>query len=231
MAIITPSSLISEVRGSAGTLTYSKNKYRAYVKERVAPTDTPSDWKSLARDLLHTAVDNWKAFTDAQRLQWMTLAENFNTQSRLGQQKPIGGYQLYCRAWMNAYYGGESSHIAPEGPFTMPTVKVLTLTATESGLSFAAQVSATHNRLYYIIRACDGVAPSRMSVNSVTMVNIIGGSVYSTSISVDFLNDLYTRIVAGSYSAGLKIFCSFQLVDVRNGQTTPAMVRSKIITA
>lgn len=70
MAVITPSSLISEIRGSVGDVTYSRNRYGPYVKAKLTQPASATDAQILRRDALTLGVTNWKTLSDAEYLTW-----------------------------------------------------------------------------------------------------------------------------------------------------------------
>jgi hypothetical protein len=73
MAVITPSSIVSEIRGSVGDVTYSKNRYGPYVKAKLIQPASSTAPQVVMRDALADGVASWQLTTEATKQAW----ENF----------------------------------------------------------------------------------------------------------------------------------------------------------
>lgn len=95
MALIVPGSLVSDVRGSIGTETYSRNQGGLYVRTRAGPIGAPTA-KQLNRQAAMTALSQaWSGtLNEAQRDTWRQYAHAFPGRNRWGNPTQTNGY---CR--------------------------------------------------------------------------------------------------------------------------------------
>lgn len=229
MAIITPSSIISEIRGSIGDKTFSRNKYRSYVKARVAPTDTQSSYKTFARLCMSNAIAAWQAFTDQQRQNWIIFAETLTTKSRLGETKRISAQQAFVRSYINSCYINQENNFSARGIRQRGVINSEELFCVDAilrvfwnqqfkGINFAA-----------IIKASPPVPATIYSKNS-TQLNFIDFSDSDSGV-IDFnittpYENRYSSLLSNE---GKKVFASITIVDKLNGVAYTPVILSTII--
>lgn len=106
MALFTPSSTISEIRGSIGSQTYSRNRYRNIIRNRVTPANPNTTFQQASRADLTAAVAAWQALSDANKNRFAVAAKNWNSKSTIDGTKPLSAYNYYIKAFMvQATYG------------------------------------------------------------------------------------------------------------------------------
>jgi hypothetical protein len=114
MAVITPSSLISEIRGSVGDVTYSKNRSGPVVKQKLIqpPSNTPD--QAAVRADLAAAVAAWQALSQEQQNKWMNFTEKQSVIKSLGRRMHRTGYNEFISRWQNRIaIGGSSTSFNP----------------------------------------------------------------------------------------------------------------------
>lgn len=228
MAIITPSSVISEVRGSIGTITYSRNKFKAYAKSRVAPTMPTSSFRDASEAAVRAAVLAWQTFSDNVRLQWMKASEEFNTRARLGELKKIDGYQLFIRSYVNCVYAGSTSLLDVAKPTTFPRIFSAVATITDSGIIIDINAGSAGSEYYFLIKATTAANASRMSPNSYSFYECYGAVMSGGSSSLDITESYFTRFPSATISPGQRVFFDLSIVNIRTGVRTPSIKFSAI---
>ena len=99
MAVIKLGSVVSDIRGSVGDETYSRNQGGPFVRARVTPTDPSSFDQGLARQAVSDVSKAWSdTLTEAQRESWRTYAGIHRRPDRWGQPKHLSGYVWFLRS-------------------------------------------------------------------------------------------------------------------------------------
>lgn len=124
-----PSALIGRLSRSAGSTTAAHNRFGAYLRNRVIPTNPASAKQTAVRNSLATFSGEYRALTDAQRAAWTALGLNMTRTDSLGQVYTLTGLQAYISLNRNLYTSGATSSIA-DAPAWAPPAGPLTLTAT-----------------------------------------------------------------------------------------------------
>lgn len=99
MALISPGSMISDIRGSVGQVTYLRTPAGLVARERTIPTQTPS----AERDLCNAAWTNlllmWSdVLTETHRQKWRQRGVEFPRPNKLGQVHRSSGISCFVRA-------------------------------------------------------------------------------------------------------------------------------------
>jgi len=230
MAIITPSAQISEIRGSVGDQTFSRNHYRAYTKTRKAPTDTPSSYKTTARNNFAQIAPLWQALSDNQRKLWNTASGAFMSRSRLGKLTDLDGYNYFARFNMYLLTAGESDTQTPGVPTNMPRFTTYLVTASSSGVGFTYRVSFSNSNLRLLCYASAPVSPGKMSVNSTALAFMVAGPTFSGVNVQDFSTEWSDRFGDPGDFTGQKVFFGTRIFDVSSGSVSPMRTASTIIT-
>lgn len=229
MAIITPSSLIGEIRGSSGSQTFSRNKYRAYVKNRVAPTDTPSAYKTVARTYMQNAVTAWQGMTDAQRIGWCVNAQQFNSRLRLGTTKPLSGFNYFTRYAILSQYAGLSINTIPGSPTELPTLTTLQFNAFTSNISFDIQPAFTNANLVIHMYASPPLSGAIQSVNSTQLLWLRSENLSSGLNVADMTTEWEDRFGPTSSYDHATVFAGIRIMDVVSGSISPMIVQKNFI--
>jgi len=127
VAVIRLGSIVSDIRGSVGDETFSRNQGGLFVRERVTPTDPGSAAQVLARAAVTACSQYWSGtLSQAQRDAWDTYAGQFPIPDRWGQPKHTSGYVWFLRVNIGWYRTKEALGWAnppsrppmPQAPFT-----------------------------------------------------------------------------------------------------------------
>lgn len=101
MASIRYSELVSEIRGSAGGVVFSRNANGAYVRNRVKGVGGSGPAQSAQRAVMAGLSTAWRDLTDLNRTSWVNGAPSFPYTNRLGESKQYTGQQLFMSLNMN----------------------------------------------------------------------------------------------------------------------------------
>lgn len=101
MGHITTGGLVSEVRGSVGSLTYSRNAYGPYVKAKLNQTIRDTAPQLVTRGHMSNAVAAWQGLTDRQRRDWSVYAKDYPIRNSLGKLRVLTGYNFYLQCYLN----------------------------------------------------------------------------------------------------------------------------------
>lgn len=97
MAKFRPGPTIGEISGSIGCVTYSHNRYGAYIRERVIPVNPSSPNQQKVRGYLATASSNWRALTAAMRLTWRNWAATHTIIDKIGAAQNLSPNAAYVQ--------------------------------------------------------------------------------------------------------------------------------------
>ena len=97
MANIITGSIVSEIRGSVGTESYSRNAYGPYVKARVAPSNPNTVPQQQAKLRMSEAVAAWQSLTNSERDMYISAARDRRSKNRLGLDVRVTGYTLFLK--------------------------------------------------------------------------------------------------------------------------------------
>lgn len=227
MAIFTPSSVISEISGSVGSLTYSRNRWRPYVKNKTIPVQPDSPTQLDQRNYLETASIEYRNLSEIQRVAWETHANNFNIRNRLSLKRKISGFNLYCKQYIWYQRGLISAVGIPKPERAQPLFSNGAFNGDTSDPLVTWERSGSAGNYGYQIWMSENRLASTMSINSCTFKTVFEGMLSSTTPSVD---------VAAGYLAAWgqplediapdKIFTKIRAFDINTGQVTEISVPS-----
>ena len=96
MAVIHTGSIVSDIRGSVGTETYSRNQGGLYVRERKGPSGEPTAKQITATDAMTLLSQYWSnSLTQAKRDAWQQYAAQYPSPNRWGQPLLTNGYTRF----------------------------------------------------------------------------------------------------------------------------------------
>ena len=128
MAKITPGSLAGHVSGSAGNVTFSHNRYGAYIRRRVIPTNPKSLRQLKIRAAFQDASTAWKALVLAKRLAWQSWAASNPVIDTLGNAQILQANAAFIQLTSRLTYLGIVAPTTPPVAATPTPLKTLVLT-------------------------------------------------------------------------------------------------------
>lgn len=107
------------VGGSVGSLTYSRNRYGAYVRNRTKPVNPNSTQQNFYRSNFRAAVAAWQDLTYAQRSAWDAWAAATPWLNAAGESVNLTGQAAWIRRFMSAF---DQANL-PSGTQLLPPVE------------------------------------------------------------------------------------------------------------
>lgn len=136
MALIR-SSTLSNISGSIGGTTYSRNRFGAYARNRTVPVNPNTTNQLSIRTAFTMAAQYWSAtLTPEQRTGWALYAAATPWLNKLGETVFLSGFNMYCRsATFRLFCGGDIADTteAPGLPGIGPPVSLDELTVKAVG--------------------------------------------------------------------------------------------------
>jgi len=166
MAKITEGSIISEIRGSVGLQTYSKNKAGAYVKAKINQTVTSTLYQLTYRDYMSQCVAGWKTLTDAERLEWASWAQLEPSHHNLPGTSTKAGFNFFLkvnimRCWWNGAFSNYPYERDPQQcPYSMTFDDF-----NENEMHYTVKSTLETNNWIIRVKASPQVSPGIMSIN------------------------------------------------------------------
>lgn len=229
MAIITPSSTVSEIRGSVGSNTYSRNHYRPYVKNRTTPIQPDTAKQISARGSISNLNFAWQALTDEERTTWIKFAADAYSVSRMSERHRLTGYGAFSRAYLAGFYGNGTTSGLPVQNTPIPIANPLSFVPngqfTTMDFSFIETPSNYGISIFASRPASNGI----MSPNSVAFYRMQSFVNNEESFTIDFgQNYLSAFDINLDDWIDYKIFVKVKLNDVNNG-TINAIIHGSFI--
>lgn len=120
MAKYAPSALLGRISRSAGSTTFGHNRFGAYFRNRVIPTNPVTPAQTAIRVDFGDHSSNYRSLTQEQRDEWINYGENYAKTDTLGQTYGLTGLQAYVSVNRNLATYGIAAISAP-GLFSPPS--------------------------------------------------------------------------------------------------------------
>lgn len=112
------SALVTQISGSIGGMTGSRNRGGNYLRARAIPTNPNSSFQQAVRSNFSSLTTAWSSVLDqAQRDAWSNYAENTPVTDTLGDPLTLTGQQMYIRS--NSVRLNVGVARVDDGPVTM----------------------------------------------------------------------------------------------------------------
>ncbi len=99
MALLKFGGGITEMRGSAGGNTYSRNRFGAYMRNRTKPVNPNTDRQGVVKAAMAFLTDRWsQTLTANQRTAWNLYGSSVAMLNRLGETIYLTGFNHYIRS-------------------------------------------------------------------------------------------------------------------------------------
>ena len=119
MAVIHTGSIVSDISGSVGTETYSRNQGGLFVKTRKGPTAPPSESQLEVTATITALSRAWSdTLTDGQRETWRTYAAQFPEANHWGERLLHNGYARFIAVNFPRFRNADAlaTAVAPTAP-------------------------------------------------------------------------------------------------------------------
>ena len=230
MAVIQTGSIVSDIRGSVGEQTYSRNQGGLYVKTRSGPGSEPTAKQIAVTDAAADLSRYWSAtLTDAQRRSWRQYAAEFPHKNQWGKASLTNGYTRFLGHNFPTYIvtSGILTADAPSGPEMSPPL--FDFVIGEAADTFLVDNPTTYNppsgslSYQYIYRG-NQVSPGVSYYSAPFQYKTANVWLYTF-----WLNDPLSIYAGEPCLQGNQFWLRSRLVDSTNGQiSTVAIARATI---
>lgn len=117
--------LFTNVSGSIGGVTGSRNKGGQYLRGRTTPTNPNSTAQQLVRSAFSDATSAWSALLAVNRGAWNDYAALQSWTNALGDPIQLSGQQAYIGAYSASMSAGLTPSVTPPAPNTRPAAYVI----------------------------------------------------------------------------------------------------------
>lgn len=216
MAIFTPSALISEIRGSVGEQTFSRNKYSAYVKAKLNQTVTNTEFQLPYREAVADANAEYKTMSEAVFQEWRAFTQEQRKTNSLGVAYKRNVWNEFTSRFINRTVINAVTW--PVSPY--PAVRIHPfITSVEiaaNTINVSWQMLTLHANSRIVVYASDVKSPGIRSVNPnwCSVVEVITPG--STSGTVNIYDAWSARFPQVSDPNGQRIFCAIKAVNADN---------------
>jgi len=223
MAIIKLGSMASDARGSLGGTTFSRNRFGAYVRQRVVPVNPATPPQENVRIAMNQLQNRFRAtLTQAQKDAWKNYANETPTLNKLGDSILLTAINMYLRANIVYVLAGKSPiDDAPATP-GIAAIPDLTFTGTSAGGIVLAEPSPT--------LGTDDVLQVQLSPPKPFSVNFFKGPFNLTSYHDDTETWPVTLLAAASVSIGQRYFAQARVVRADGATSNKFLYRIDVTT-
>lgn len=123
--------------GSIQALTYSRNRFGQYQRNRSTPVNPGSVPQVNQRARMSASAAAWRALTDVQRAGWDSLGLMMQRTDALGQVYTLNGFEAYCSVNNNNQTVGDATVSTAPALATPADVDTATVTLTAAAFSIA----------------------------------------------------------------------------------------------
>jgi hypothetical protein len=229
MAKFTPGAIISEIRGTIASTTFSKNAAGAIIRNRVKPINRNSAAQNIQRQLFATISSAWRGLTQEQRNSWIEATPDFPYQDSLGQTKQLTGAQLHQKLNLNLLLIGESMINSAPPQTSFPEFAVGAVAASSAAFTVAFTPDPVPAGFALVVYATRPLSAGIDFVSQSDFRLVQVEDPAADSPANIFAN--YTSKISGlTGQAGKKVFVEIRLVEVASGIAS-ARVRGSAIVA
>lgn len=224
---------MTQLSGSVGGATASRNKGGSFVRARIKGTDPNSALQIAQRAKFSTIASTWRDLTDVERTAWADAAPSFPYTDSLGQVKIYSGFQLYAslNGGIRSANAAASLLTSPPSPVTIPTLTASSFTVTNDDpdvavtATFAPTTVPTGFRckIYATTGMSAGVSsPASSAFKLITSL--------AAGASISPLSDAYSDFFALP-AVGSRVFMRVELISTASGQKGITAQTSAVVVA
>jgi len=136
------SPVYSAASGSIAGITYSRNRFGLYTRQRSVPVQPNTELQQSMREYMRTLVNAWtNTLTSAQRAAWALYASNVAMIDSLGQTEYLSGQNQFIRSNLSRLQNHYAEIDAGPTTFDLGQFTAITFTASEA----TQEISVTFN--------------------------------------------------------------------------------------
>lgn len=211
MAIITVGALISNIRGSIGGVTFSRNASGITAKIKLPGRKSKTGKQLTAIQTNNELVRQWNLLSLADQLLWAVLAGEFTKTDRYNNTKTLTGYNWFVSINYVYFYENGSYLTVPPAltfPDFLPTISAI-LSLDDIVLSFSLPID-TGVLGIFVFATTPVKTTAKYKRGSLRQLDVRGID-YSETFSIVDAWELATGLVWSELTEGAKFGLSFQV--------------------
>lgn len=234
MAKIKFGAIVTDIRGSIDSVTYSRSRYGAYARKKVTPVNPATSAQSLARSAFGAASSLFRSLGAAVVDAWNAIAPEYQRSNIFGDNLPLSGSTLFTKLKTQLLAVGISTDPSPISPVTVPEIGAVSFLAdvSDNNLELDSLPACNANQVIAIYATAPfSAGRSFVARSQYRFIQAIPAS--TTAGAADILAN-YTAVFGNplvSANVGLKMRAMCKYVDTRNGQSGPAAYFDAVIVA
>lgn len=234
MAKLKFGAIVSDVRGSIDSVTYSRSRYGAYARKKVTPVNPNTALQTLARAIFGAASSAFRSLGKATIDAWNAVAPEYSRANVFGDNLPLSGQTLFTKLKSTLVNAGIATDPSPINPVTVPVVVAGAVTADVStGTIVIAALGATTANDVLVISATAPVSAGRTFFGRSQFRNITTKNASTAAGDLDITADyeaVFGDILETAF-VGQKFQVSVSRVMIANGQAGVALKQDCIVQA
>lgn len=206
---------VTDGRGKIGGTVYSKNKWGAFARNLVTPTNPASPYSANVRNHFNTNVQLWNSLDDVQKKLWTDFAIIHPRTDVFGSTYTLTGQTMLLSTNQNMQAIGGTDFTVP-GTDDVPAENwlIMSVDADSAGLIKITTAFAPNNaNNFCAVFATPGMSPGRtvayQQYRQIGSIPADGSTIFD--ISTDYLAKF------GALVAGTKVFVKLRQIDDRSG--------------
>ena len=216
MAKILLADFVSDIRGSTGGTTYSRNTFSNYRRNKTSPVNPNTIAQQLVRTRLTTMSQSWGGITEDLRQNWIDVAPSWTNTNIFNQAIDYTGFSLYGRLNRNRQEINEALIDTAPLPTEVDGMTALSLVADTTGgtldATFTPAIASDHKVL---VRATRAVTAGTNFVKAEFRKIAVLDDGDTSPID---LASFYIAVFGALPPIGSKVFVDFKPILIANGQ-------------
>ena len=220
--------LVVDGRNKIGGQVASKNRYGAYMRNKVTPVNPQTELQQNVRGRFGARASAWRGLTEAQRQSWIEAAPNFPVFDIFGNSKILSGASLYQSLNLNLAQIGVAAITTAPSPAAITSLVSLALAATGGDLNVTAGIAAVPAGHTAVVFATPQYGPGQYFVkNKYRFLQTVAaaGAINPVDVSSAWV------AAFGSFVIGQKISVTMFLVNSTTGQAGVPFSATTIVAA
>jgi hypothetical protein len=134
--------LVVDGRNKIGGQVASKNRYGAYMRNKVTPVNPQTELQQNVRGRFGARASAWRGLTEPQRQSWIDAAPNFPILDIFGNSKILSGASLYQSLNLNLAQAGQAAITTAPSPVAITSLVSLAVEYSSGDINVTAGIAA-----------------------------------------------------------------------------------------
>lgn len=229
MASIQYGTTVTDVRGSIGGTTFSRNKNGAYSRKRTKNINSNTQKQQVQKSRFTGTASNWKALTTVQQQTFIDQSKNYPYKNRLGITSYYTGFQLQMTVNTQLSSIGVSAVTNMVPPVSLDDILIQGAVYDSGATPSTFEIDMYNDTKGNAVVPADfklliqGTSPLTLGVNSPKDNNYRTITTLNAGASIAGFNikTLYENSFGALPDINHNVFLRIRLISVLTGQRTP----------